>query len=174
MNTGQRYGFLILLPGQTKRIENRLSNLNPAEKLTLSLDYNWLKASVYAELNADRLRYTASPDQNATHWNNNFGLTGEATFGNFVIYTNLTERTNQGYSISSMNRNILLWNGAIVWKVSKNKVRLMLEFNDILNNEDGRRSEQSAYQQISTWRDFRHHFVGFSFSYHWDAKRGQP
>ena len=174
MNTGQRYGFLILLPGQTKRIENRLSNLNPAEKLTLSLDYNWLKASVYAELNADRLRYTASPDQNATHWNNNFGLTGEATFGNFVIYTNLTERTNQGYSISSMNRNILLWNGAIVWKVSKNKVRLMLEFNDILNNEDGRRSEQSAYQQISSWRDFRHHFVGFSFSYHWDAKRGQP
>ena len=170
MNSSQHYGFLTLLPAQSQRIENRQSSLNPHENLTLSFDYNWLKVSVFAEINADRLRYTASPKQNTTHWNNNFGLRGEVTFGHFIIYTDLTERTCQGYTVGSMNRNILLWNGAVGWKILKNKARLMLEFNDILNNEDGRRSEQTAYQQTTSWQDFRHHYIGLSLNYHLDAK----
>ena len=70
-----------------------------------------------------------------------------------------------------MNRNILVWDAAIGWKILKNKARLMLEFDDILNNEDGRRSEQSAYQQTTSWHDFRHHHIGIRFAYHLDAKK---
>ena len=171
MNTSQRYGYLTLLPTQSERIENRQSSMNPRENLSLSLDYNWLKASVFAEINADRLRYTASPEQNTTHWNNNYGLRAEVTYGNFVFNSNLTERTSRGYTISSMNRNILVWDGSITWKILKNKARLKLELDDILNNEDGRWSQQSAYQQTTSWQDFRHHYVGISFTYHLDAKK---
>ncbi|MBR0046953.1 MAG: outer membrane beta-barrel protein [Bacteroidaceae bacterium] len=170
MNTSQRYGYLTLLPTQPERIENRQSSMNPRENLTLSFDHNWLKASIFAEINADRLRYTASPEQNTTHWNNNFGLRIEATHGNFFFYTSLTERTYRGYTISSMNRNILAWDGSVGWNILKKKARLMLEFNDILNNEDGRMSQQTAYQQTTSWREFRHHYVGLSFRYHLDAK----
>ena len=171
MNTSQRFGFLTLLPTQSERTENRQSSLNPRENLTLSLDYNWLKASVFTEINADRLRYTASPEQNTTHWNNNYGLRAEVTYGNFVFNTSLTERTNRGYTIGSMNRDILVWDGSVTWKILKNKARLTLEFDDILNNEDGRWSQQSAYQQTTSWQDFRHHYVGISFTYHLDAKK---
>ena len=171
MNTSQRYGFLNLLPTQPERTENRQSSLNPRENLTLSLDYNWLKASVFTEINADRLRFTASPEQNTTHWNNNYGLRAEVTYGNFVFNSSLTERTSRGYTIGSMNRDILVWDGSITWKILKNKARLTLEFDDILNNEDGRWSQQSAYQQITSWQDFRHHYVGISFTYHLDAKK---
>ena len=171
MNTSQRYGFLTLLPTQTERIENRQSSLNPRENLTLALDYNWLKASVFAEINADRLRYTASPEQNTTHWNNNYGLRAEITYGNFVFNSSITERTSRGYTIGSMNRDILVWDGSVTWKILKNKARLTLEFDDILNNEDGRWSQQSAYQQTTSWSDFRHHYVGISFTYHLDAKK---
>ncbi|MBO7108742.1 MAG: outer membrane beta-barrel protein [Prevotella sp.] len=171
MNTSQRYGYLTLLPTQTERIENRQSSLNPRENLTLALDYNWLKASVFAEINADRLRYTASPEQNTTHWNNNYGLRAEITYGNFVFNSSITERTSRGYTIGSMNRDILVWDGSVTWKILKNKARLTLEFDDILNNEDGRWSQQSAYQQTTSWSDFRHHYVGISFTYHLDAKK---
>ena len=171
MNTSQRYGFLTLLPTQSERIENRQSSMNPRENLTLSVDYNWLKASVFTEINADRLRYTASPEQNTTHWNNNYGLRAEVTFGNFVFNTSLTERTSRGYTIGSMNRDILVWDGSVTWKILKNKARLTLEFDDILNNEDGRWSQQSAYQQTTSWSDFRHHYVGISLTYHLDAKK---
>ena len=171
MNTSQRYGYLTLLPTQSNRAENRQSSLNPRENLTLSLDYNWLKASLFAEINADRLRYTASPEQNTTHWDNRFGLRAEATWGRFVFGSDLTERTYSGYTIGSMNRDVLVWNGFIGWKILKNKGRLALEFDDILNNEDGRRSQQSAYQQTTTWQDFRHHYVGLRFTYHLDAKK---
>ena len=171
MNTSQRYGFLTLLPTQSERIENRQSSMNPRENLTLSVDYNWLKASVFTEINADRLRYTASPEQNTIHWNNNYGLRAEVTFGNFVFNTCLTERTSRGYTIGSMNRDILAWDGSVTWKILKNKARLTLEFDDILNNEDGRWSQQSAYQQTTSWSDFRHHYVGISFTYHLDAKK---
>ncbi len=170
MNARHHYGFLTLLPTQTERIENRQSSLNPMENLTLSLDFGWLKTSVFTEINADRLRYTASPDQNTTHWNNNFGLRGEVTFGPFVIHTDLTERISRGYSVESMNRCYLLWNASIGWRILKNKARLMLEARDILNNEDGRRSEQSAYQQTTSWRAFRHHYIGIGFTYRLDAK----
>ena len=171
MNSSQRYGYLTLLPTQSERIENRQSSMNPRENLTLSVDYNWLKASVFTEINADRLRYTASPEQNTTHWNNNYGLRTEVTYGNFVFNTNLTERTSRGYTIGSMNRDILAWDGSITWKILKNKARLTLEFDDILNNEDGRWSQQSAYQQTTSWSDFRHHYIGISFTYHLDAKK---
>jgi hypothetical protein len=171
MNGSQRYGFLTLLPTQSERIENRQSSFNPREKLTLSVDYNWLKASVFAEINANSLRYTASPEQNTTQWNNNFGLHAEVTYGNFVFITDLTERTSRGYTVESMNRDILRWDGSITWKILKNKARLALEFNDILNNEDGRWSQQSAYQQVTSWRDFRHHYMGIKFTYHLDAKK---
>jgi len=171
MNTCRRYGFLVLLPTQPKRAENSQSNLNPSENLTLSFDYNWLKASVFAEISADRLTYTASPEQNTTHWENNYGLRVEATHGAFVFYTSLTERTSRGYTFGSMNRNILVWDAAIGWKFLKNKARLGLEFDDILNNEDGRWSQQTAYQQTNSWQDFRHHYVGIRFTYHLDAKK---
>ena len=171
MNTSQRYGYLTLLPTQSERMLNRQSSLNPSENLTLAVDYNWLKASVFTELNASRLRYTASPEQNTTIWNNNYGLRAEATHGNFVFITSITERTSRGYTIDSMNRDILVWDGSITWKILKNKARLTLEFDDILNNEDGRWSQQSAYQQTTSWSDFRHHYVGISFTYHLDAKK---
>ena len=171
MNTSQRYGYLTLLPTQSDRVENRQSSLNPRENLTLALDYNWLKTSVFTEINADRLRYTASPEQNTTHWNNNYGLRAEITYGNFVFNSSLTERTSRGYTISSMNRDILVWDGSVTWKILKNKARLTLEFDDILNNEDGRWSQQSAYQQTTSWNDFRHHYVGINFTYHLDAKK---
>ena len=48
-------------------------------------------------------------------------------------------------------------------KILKNKARLTLQFDDILNNEDGRWSQQSAYQQTTSWHDFRHHY---RFTYH--------
>jgi hypothetical protein len=171
MNTSQRYGFLTLLPTQSERTGNRQSSLNPRENLTIALDYNWLKASVFTEINADRLHYTASPEQNTTHWNNNYGLRAEVTYGNFVFNSSLTERTSRGYTISSMNRDILVWDGSVTWKILKNKARLTLEFDDILNNEDGRWSQQSAYQQTTSWSDFRHHYVGINFTYHLDAKK---
>ena len=184
LNTAQRYGYLTQVVSTSLPLRegqgvgllgvgllNRQSSMNPRENLTLALDYNWIKASVFTEINADRLRYTASPEQNTTHWNNNYGLRAEITYGNFVFNSSLTERTSRGYTIESMNRDILVWDGSVTWKILKNKARLTLEFDDILNNEDGRWSQQSAYQQITSWSDFRHHYVGISFTYHLDAKK---
>ena len=178
MNAGQRYGYLTKVVADGLPLEeghagdlNRQNSLNPRETLTLSFDYNWLKASVFAGLNANQLRYTASPEHNTTHWNNHYGLRAEITYGNFVFKSNITERTSHGYTISSMNRNILRWDGSVTWKILKNKARLALEFNDILNNEDARWSVQSAYQQTTSWQDIRHHYVGLSFTYHLDAKK---
>jgi hypothetical protein len=70
-----------------------------------------------------------------------------------------------------MNRNILVWDSSVTWKILKNKARITLELDDILNSEDGRWSEQSAYQQTTSWQKFRHHYVGISFTYHLDAKK---
>ena len=171
LNTEQHFGYLTLLPTQTERTLNRQTVFYPHDKLTVSFDKEWLKTSVFGEINADRLRFSASPEQNTTLWNNNFGLEAEATFGNFVFSSSLTERSRRGYATQSMNRNLLLWDGSVTWKIMKNKARLTLEFQDILNNEDGFWSNQSAYQYTSTWQDFHHHYVGISFTYHLDAKK---
>ena len=171
LNTEQHYGYLTLLPTQTERILNRQTNFHPKERLTLSFDKNWLKASVFAKIEADRLRFSASPEQNTTLWNNDFGLNAEATLGNFVIETDITETTRRGYAAQSMNRNMLLWNAAVTWRILKNKARLKLEFEDILNKQDSYWSQRSTYQHTTSWQDFRHHYVGISFTYHLDAKK---
>jgi hypothetical protein len=171
LNTGQNYGYLTLLPTQTERTLNRQSNFHPKDRLTLSLDKNWLKASVFAKIEANRLRFSASPEQNTTLWNNNYGLQAEATVGQFVFETDLTDYTRRGYATQSMNRNMLLWNAAVTWKILKNKARLKLEFEDILNKQDNFWSNQSAYQRTTSWDDFRHHYVNITFTYHLDAKK---
>ena len=170
LNTGQHYGYLTLLPTQTERTLNRQSNFHPREKLTVSFDKEWLKASVFAKIEADRMRFTASPEQNTTLWDNNFGLKAETTVNKFVFETTLTETTRRGYAAQSMNRNMLLWDAAVTWRILKNKARLKLEFEDILNKQDNYWSQQTAYQQTTSWRDFRHHYINISFTYHLDAK----
>ena len=140
ISTEQRYGYLTLLPTQTERTLNQQSSFHPKEKITLSFDHTWLKTSIFAEIDANRQRYDASPEQNTTLWNNRFGIKGEVTVGNFS------------------------------WKILKNKARLGLEFEDILNNEDGFYESQTAYQRTTSWSDFRHHYIGLSFTYHLDAK----
>ena len=171
LNAEQHYGYLTLLPTQAERMENRQSDFHPNERLTLSYDKDWLKASMFAKIDADRLRFSTSPEQNTTLWNNNFGLQAEATVGQFVFETNLTEYTRRGYATQSMNRDMLLWNAAVTWKILKNKANLKLEFEDILNKQDNFWSNQSAYQRTTSWNDFRHHYVNISFTYHLDAKK---
>ena len=171
LNTGQHYGYLTLLPTQTERTLNRQSDFHPKERLTLSYDKDWLKASMFAKIEANRLRFSASPEQNTTLWDNNFGLQAEATVGKFVFETDLTEYTRRGYATQSMNRNLLLWNAAVTWKILKNKASLKLEFEDILNKQDNFWSNQSAYQRTTSWNDFRHHYINISFTYHLDAKQ---
>ncbi|MBO4811847.1 MAG: outer membrane beta-barrel protein [Prevotella sp.] len=179
LNTEQRYGYLTNVVTQLHSstggdgggVLNRQTNFHPKERLTLSLDKNWLKTSVFAKIEADRLRFSASPEQNTTLWNNDFGLEAEATMGNFVFETDLIESTRRGYAAQSMNRNMLLWNAAVTWKILKNKARLKLEVEDILNKQDNFWSERSAYQHSTSWEDFRHHYVNISFTYHLDAKK---
>ena len=175
LETEQRYGYLTASPslsqGGNAKVLNRQSNFHPKDKLTFSFDRDWLKASLFAKIEADQIRYTASPEQNTTLWDNNFGLEAEATVGNFVFNSTITETTRRGYAAQSMNKNRLLWDANVTWKILKNKARLSLTFQDILNNEDGFWSSQTAYQHSSTWQDFHHHYIGISFNYHLDAKK---
>ena len=171
ISTEQRYGYLTLLPTQRERTLNQQASFHPRDKFTLSFDHTWLKTSVFAEIDANRQRYDASPEQNTTLWNNSFGIKGEVTVGNVVFTSDLTESTRRGYNVQSMNKNLLLWNGSVTWKILKNKARLGLEFEDILNNEDSFRADQTAYQKTTSWSEFRHHYIGLSFSYHLDAKK---
>ncbi|MBQ7495627.1 MAG: outer membrane beta-barrel protein [Bacteroidaceae bacterium] len=150
---------------------NRQTRLNPVENLTLSADWTWLKVSVFGELNANRVRYSNAQEQNTTQWNNRFGMNGELTHGRFVFTTRLTEQCYHGYTIASMNRNMLVWDAAVTWKIMKNKARLTLELDDILNQQDSKWSSQTAYQQTTSWHDFRHHYASLTFNYHLDAKK---
>ena len=171
LGTGTHYGYLTLLPSQTERSLNRQTDFHPKDRLTLSFDKNWLKASVFAKIEANRLHFSASPEQNTTLWNNDYGVKAEATVGKFVFETDLTEITRRGYAVESMNRNMLLWNAAVTWKVLKNKARIKLEAEDILDKQDNFWSQRSAYQHTTSWQDFRHHYINLSFTYHLDAKK---
>ena len=168
---GRYYGYLTMLPTDEEPILNRQTSVHPKDKLTVSFDHNWIKASVFAELNADRLRFSQSPIQNTTLWNNNYGMEFEANYRNFVFETSLTEAVRRGYASSGMNRNRLLWDASITWKILKNKGKVRLFADDILNQDDWRWSSQTAYQQTSEWQDTLHHYIGISFTYHLDAKK---
>lgn len=168
---GRYYGYLTMLPSHEERILNRQTSVHPKDKLTVSFDHNWIKAAVFAELNADRLRFSQSPIQNTTLWNNNYGMEFEANYRNFVFETSLTEAMRHGYASSGMNRNRLLWDASITWKILKNKGNVKIFADDLLNQDDWRWSSQTAYQQTNEWQDTLHHYIGISFTYHLDAKK---
>ena len=165
----QSYAFLTQL-SPTSAPLNRQTQLHPVENLTIGMDWTWLKVSVFAELNANRLRYSDAPEQNTTQWNNRFGVNGELTRGHFVVKTRLTQEIYRGYTIAAMNRNMLLWDASVTCKILKNKAKLTLELDDILNNMDYKWCTQTAHQQTTSWYDIRHHYASLTFTYHLDAK----
>lgn len=174
LTTEQSYAFLTqisLSHDGGEAVLNRQHQLRTTDRLTISADWNWLKLSVFGDVSPNRLRYSESTEQNTTIWSNNFGLRGELTKGNFVFTTVITERMYSGYTIESMNRNMLVWDASVTWKILKNKARLRLELDDILNAEDNKWISQSASQQTVTRYDIRHHYIGLSFTYHLDAKK---
>ena len=181
LSTEQQYGFLMQMLSATAAagstampmgvpVLNRQTQLCPSEKITLSADWQWLKLSAFGSISANRQRYSHSAEQNTTLWNNRFGIEGEWRHGPFTITTKLTEYVNSGYTVASMNRKQLLWDASASWKLLKNKARLTLSLDDILNAEDNRYISQSAFQQTVTVYDNRHHYIGLSFTYHLDAK----
>lgn len=176
LTTDRRYGLLMQLltvaseTPSAPALLNRQQSLNPKDRITVSLDLTWLKASAFADVNVSRLTYSASPEQNTTIWRNQFGCDAELTRGPFVFNTSLKEYMYSGYTEPSMNRNMLIWDASVTWKIWKNKMRLRLEADDILNNHDSHYCTQSAYQQTTSWFDFRHHYIGLSVTYHLDAK----
>ena len=170
LGSSRRYAYMTRVPTQTDFTLTRQTSFSPSDKLKLSYDKDWLKASVYANIDANRLRHTATPEQNTTLWNNSFGFEAEITYGDFVFQTSLNELTSRGYADPAMNRNRLLWDGSVTWKILQKKASLKLLFKDILNNEDGYFSSQSAYQRITSWYDSHHNYIGISFLYHLDAK----
>ena len=149
---------------------NRQTQVNPVENLTVSMDWTWIKVSVFGELNANRLRYTEAPEQNTTQWNNRFGVNAELTRGPFVVKTRFYDQSYSGYTIEAMNRNMLIWDASFSWKFLRNKAKLTLELDDILNKKDSKWYGQTAYQQTTSWHDFRHHYASLTFTYHLDAK----
>lgn len=171
LNGGQAYGYLTLLPTQTERTLNKQSRLQPKVGLSLMYDKDWLKMQVFTHNDANRLRFSASPEQNTTLWLNEFGIDLTATAGKLTFKSVIREELRHGYTAQSMNRNRLYWDASVTYKILKNKGYLKLSFDDLFNNRDGFSSEQSAYQQTFTWRDYRHYYVGLTFFYHLDAKK---
>lgn len=149
---------------------NRQTQFYTVENLTVGMDWTWLKVSAFAEITANRLRYSDAVGQNTTQWNNRFGVNGEVMLGHFVIKTQLYERMYSGYSIAEMNRNMFIWDASVTWKFLKNKAKLTLELDDILNKKDYKWSSQTAYQQTTSWSDFHHHYSSLTFTYHLDVK----
>ena len=168
---GQMFGYLTRT-SETEALQlNRRRSFSPTENLTLSYDHQWLKCSLFTIVTMNRLRFSQSPQQNTTLWNERIGASVTLEWRNLTFASSLTEYIRNGYLISSMNDNYLLWDASVTWKFLNNKARLRLTANDILNQLDTFYAQQGAYQNIYSWRDQMHHFVNISFTYHFDAKK---
>lgn len=168
---GQYYGYLTRTDVDEPWVLNRGNIFSPSENLTFSYDRQWLKCSVIADVSMKRWRYTQSPQQNTTLWNENIGIDITLNWEYITITMGLTEYIRQGYLIDNMNKNYLIWNASATWKFLENKARLKLDVNDILNQYDTFYAQQTAYQNIYRWREYRHHYINISFTYNFDARR---
>lgn len=168
---GQMFGYLTRTSESEALQLNRRRSFSPTENLTLSYDHQWLKCSLFTIITMNQLRFSKSPQQNTTLWNERVGANITLEWKTLTFASSLTEYIRHGYLISSMNDNYLLWDASVTWKLLKNKARLKLEASDILNQLDTFYAQQGAYQNIYSWRDQMHHFVNISFTYHFDAKK---
>lgn len=167
---GRSYGYLTHTD-DTKALQlNQCNSFAPSEAVTLSYDHVWLKSSLSTSVAMNQMRFSKAPQQNTTTWRETIKADFTVDLELFTVSTNLTEYLRHGYLISNMNNNYLLWNASATWKFHNNKARLKLEVNDILNQIDTFYAQQSAYQNIYSWREQMHHYINISFTYHFDAK----
>ena len=138
--------------------------------LTLSYDHIWLKGSVFTSASMEQLRFSETAQYNTTLWNEQFGASVTVEWKDLTLTSGITEHVRNGYLISRMNDNYLIWDASITWKLLHKNAQLKAYFNDILNQIDTFYAQKSAYQNIYSWHDQMHHYINISFIYHFDAK----
>lgn len=164
------YGYLARTNESEPLQLNCRHSFSPSESVSLNYDHLWLKCSIFTSINMNQLRFSMSPERNTTLWNMRAGINVTMEWKHLKIDSNLTDNIRQGYIIKNMNDNYLLWNASVTWKLLKNKARLKVEVNDILNQIDTFYAQQRTYQNIYSWQEQMHHYANISFTYHFDAK----
>lgn len=170
LKSSQSYGVPTALENGIPKQQNRLCTFSPVDKLTLTYDHSWINCSAFVTLQLTNHQMSESTQQNATLWNNQFGVIINIKHNNFEFFTTMTEFMRRGYIAKDMNRNYFIWHAEFSYSFLKKKASIGLYLNDILNNYDNFKSQQSAYQNTYSWSDVMHHYANLTFSYHFDAK----
>lgn len=163
------YGYLTTLEGETPLL-NKQKSLRLRWNPNLAYEKNNLMVSVRGNVS---YRYDDNSEEVSVgnrFWNVEINYYASYKWKNFEVGTQVRDKFAHGYTIPQMNRHSWLWDAHISWQCLKNKGRLKIEVNDILNKDKYYASELSAYHRTETRYYFPHHYLNLSFTYHFDAK----
>lgn len=163
------YGYLTLLEEGGAPELNKQRRLGITDWFELAFETDDLKISLSNNLTWGRYHYLDA-SYNSSPLDSKMGLNIMGKLAGFTIETSLEDDFHAGYKISDMNCHRLLWNASIEHRFHKNKWKIGLAANDILNQQRIFRSNYSAYERTENWSEMLHHYLTLSVSYRFDAK----
>ena len=165
------YAYLLQTTASDNSQLNRQWRTYLRDNFRLSIDWKWLKTSIYGNLCVQNLYNSSAQVQNTTLWQNKMGVEAELRKGKFTVKTDMHDQMRRGYHVAEMNSDSFIWNAMIQWRCMHNKGKLFIELDDILNNADNFTSTETANQQVMSWSNQIHHYIRIGFTFNLDAKQ---
>ena len=180
---GQAYGIMTLVDDATnitysssasrsypEGLENRQRSSVLTERLTLDYNSGPLSLRLNQNFTWHSYTYSASAQPRQSIINYRADLTAEYVLKSWTFQLRPTFRLDRGYIAEAMNINRLLCNASISYSLLKNKARLTLAANDLLNRDSRYHSDVTATTRTEGGSTFLHHYVSLTFNYTFDAK----
>ncbi len=167
----ESYGYLTATePGMPLQL-NRVRSFFVSEKPEVSYENDNLYAGLSASYERQRRANSLSYDYNKELTHYEAGLDARYKWKVFTVESSFKLSGYKGYAMASMNKVRPLWDMRVDWKILRNKGRLSLEFEDILNRENYFDVVVTATEREESRYEYIHHYVNLSFTYHFDAKK---
>lgn len=164
------YGYFSALDETQERALNRLNQFTFKIDPEFVFERERLVAKLFGAINLQKNKYQFTPDYNSTPMDYTYGMSILWKPRHWEVGTDIKNEARKGYLMSEFNRNNWLWDASAKWLFWKNKGSLMVEFDDILNQRAWRWSMLTANKRSESWEESIHHYVRFTFAYHFDAK----
>lgn len=170
-NYEHTYGIMTLVDDATGKSSNRQAWSKLKDNLTLSYHHgNWSVSSAHTFswslfTYSNALQNTRNVFHFDTELRTRYKLKGWGfTLAPMYIY-------DRGYASSRMNGNQFLLNAQVDYSMLKNRARLTLEGNDLLNQKKLIYSDITATTHTEGGQQFLHQYVSLTFTYNFDTRK---
>lgn len=170
-NWRHAYAYLTATDFDQTPVRNTQRAFTFNDDLSIAYETDNFHAELFGKLRVNNYHYSQTPDFDNKPLDFTYGTKAWLKLGDFKLFTDISDEFHCGYQSSAFNRHRCIWNAWASLSVMKGIGTIKLGMNDIINQQNQKYSNATAYQRLESWNDSFTHYAYLKFEYNFRPKK---